>query len=158
MKIIPRRRYALPVDWQRPFEWMRSFMEREFEPRFNAEHVLGTTPLALDVVDKNGDIVVKTTIPGVNEEEIDISYDNGVLTVQAESKTEKEEKEDDWYLHELRFGKFSRSVRLPVDVKVDRAEAVLEKGVLIVTLPKKEVTPTQRIAVKAKELLTHKKG
>lgn len=158
MKIIPRRQYEPPMEWQRPFEWMRNFMEREFEPWFNAEHVLGSTPLALDVMDKNGDIVVKTAIPGVNEEDINISYENGVLTVQAEAKTEKEEKEEDWYLHELRFGKFSRSVRLPADVKVDKAEAVLEKGVLTVTLPKKEVTPTQRIAVKAKELLTRKKG
>ena len=158
MKIIPRRQYEAPMELQRPLEWMRAWMEREFEPWFGAEHVLGSTPLALDVVNRNGDIVVKTAIPGINEEDIDISYENGVLTVQAESKTEKEEKEEDWYLHELQFGKFSRSVRLPEDVNVDKAEAVLEKGVLTVTLPKKEPTATQRIAVKAKQLLTGKKG
>jgi HSP20 family protein len=158
MKITPRPQYEPSVEWQRPFEWMRNFMEREFEPWFGTEHVLGSTPLALDVMDKNGDIVVKTAIPGVNEEDIDISYENGVLTVKAESKTEKEEKEDNWYLHELHFGKFSRSVRLPAEVKMDKADAVLEKGVLTVTLPKKEPAATQRIAVKAKELLHRKKG
>ncbi len=152
MKIIPRRQDSL-ADMRRPFDYIRSWMEHEFEPWFGTEYVLGTSPLAIDVMDKNGDIVVKTAIPGVKEDDIDIRYENGMLIVQAESRTEKEEKDDNWYLQELNYGKFSRSVRLPADVKVDKAEAVLDQGILTIKLPKKEANPMQRIAVKAKELL-----
>lgn len=158
MKILPRREAQEMIDFQSPFDQLRTLMERDFEPWFGTEHVIGTTPLALNVADKDGNIVVETAIPGVDEDDIEIRYDNGILTVQAETKTEKEEKEDNWYLRELRVGKVSRSVRLPEDVDIDKAEALLEKGMLTVTLPKKQNNAIQRIAVKAKELLTPKKS
>ena len=157
---IVKRRHEPFADLMRPFERMRSLLERDFElPEnwFTTDHILGSEVLALDVVDKNGDILVKTAVPGIKEEDIDISYDNGILTIQAESKEEKEEKEENWYVHELRYGKFSRSVRLPAEVNLNKAEATVENGMLTVKLPKTKASALQRIAVNAKKLASGKK-
>lgn len=160
MNIVKRRQYEPLTEMLRPFERMRSLLERDFEPLenwFGTDHILGSDLLALDVLDKNGDLVVKTAVPGIKEEDIDISYDNGVLTIQAESKDEKEEKEENWYLHELHYGKFSRSVRLPAEVNLNKSEAIVENGILTVKLPKTKPNALQKIAVTAKKLTGGKK-
>lgn len=75
-------------------------------------------------------------LPGVAETDIDVTVDDGVVTVKGEKKTSREEKGETWYFSERQFGSFSRSFRLPADADEAKVEAVLKDGVLTLTVPK----------------------
>lgn len=76
-------------------------------------------------------------VPGVAEEDIHLSVDQGVVTVKGEKRSSREEKGETWYFSERQFGSFSRSFRLPPDADEAAVKAELKNGVLTVTLPKK---------------------
>jgi HSP20 family protein len=92
----------------------------------------------LEMFDKNDEIVVKAEVPGLDKPEIQVSVDGNLLTMKGEKKKEKETKDEDYYFSERAYGAFSRSLRLPVDVKTDKVTANLNNGVLDVHLPKAE--------------------
>jgi HSP20 family protein len=106
--------------------------------------------LALDMYQKDDAVVVKSAIPGVKPEDIDISITGDVLTIKGETKVEEEVKEENYIRRERRYGAFTRSVSIPVPVVSDKAEAQFEDGVLKLTLPKAEEVKPKTIAVKAK--------
>lgn len=109
----------------------------------------GGEGLALDIYQTDKDLVVKAALPGVKPEDVDISVANNVLTIKAEVKEDREVNEEDYFYQERRYGTFSRSVALPVEVDVDKAEANFENGVLVLTLPKTEVSRAKQIKVKS---------
>ena len=75
-------------------------------------------------------------LPGVAEADIDVSVDDGLVTVKGEKKTEREETGETWYFSERQFGSFSRSFRLPADADAGKIAADLKDGVLTVSVPK----------------------
>lgn len=75
-------------------------------------------------------------LPGVNEADIDITVENGVLSVRGEKKSEHEEKGDTWFFSERQYGAFSRSFRLPPDADQDAISADIKDGVLTLAVPK----------------------
>ncbi len=77
-------------------------------------------------------------LPGVEEKDIDLSVQDGLVTVKGEKNVEREEKGDTWFFTERQFGAFSRSFRLPPDADGDKVAAELKDGVLRVTIPKRE--------------------
>ena len=79
---------------------------------------------------------ISLELPGVGEEDIDLTVDNGVVTVKGEKKTSREEKGETWYFSERQYGAFSRSFRLPPDADEAKVSADLKDGVLTVTVPK----------------------
>ncbi|MBS0125596.1 Hsp20/alpha crystallin family protein [Thetidibacter halocola] len=91
-------------------------------------------------------------LPGVPEEAIDLTVDQGVLTVSGEKTESREEKGETWYFSERQFGGFRRSFRLPSDADAARAEAHVKDGVLEITVPRKAPDAGQgtKIAVKRK--------
>ena len=139
-----------------PFREMRRMMEQIERELLPFEGDVEVSPLALDISSDDKNLIVRTAIPGVKEEDINISVHDGVLTVSAESHFERDEQKENWHRRELRYGKFSRAVRLPEDVNFEKAEAELENGMLTIKLPKSEPTPVQKIAVKAKKLIEGK--
>jgi len=76
-------------------------------------------------------------LPGVAEDEIHLSVDEGVVHLKGEKKSSREEKGDTWYFSERQYGSFSRSFTLPEDADAEAVKAELKDGVLTVTLPKK---------------------
>lgn len=76
-------------------------------------------------------------LPGVEEDDIDLSVHDGVITVKGEKKTSREEKGETWYFSERQYGVFSRSFRLPPDADSDKIKASLKDGVLEVTVGKR---------------------
>jgi len=139
-----------------PFREMRRMMEQIERELLPFEGDVEVSPLALDISSDDKNLIVRTAVPGVKEEDINISVHDGVLTVSAESHFERDEQKENWHRRELRYGKFSRAVRLPEDVDFEKAEAELENGMLTIKLPKSEPTPVQKIAVKAKKLIEGK--
>ena len=103
---------------------------------------------SVDVAETEKDIVVRAEIPGIDPKDIDISLANDVLTIKGEKKQEKEEKEENYHLVERSYGAFTRSVRLPGEVRNDRISASYKDGILKVTLPKSEETKKKEIKIK----------
>jgi HSP20 family protein len=110
--------------------------------------------LAVDVTSSDQHVIVQAELPGFKEDEIEVDVRDTVLTIRAESRAEREDRQANWHIRELRYGQYARSIQLPEPVHADKAEATLENGVLTVRLPKQRPSPIHRIAVKARQLLT----
>jgi len=80
---------------------------------------------------------ISMELPGVAEDDIELTVEKGVVTVRGEKKTQQEKKGDTWYFSERQYGAFRRSFRLPEDADGDKASARMVDGVLHVTVPKK---------------------
>ena len=80
---------------------------------------------------------IAVELPGVDEQDIHLSVENGVMTVRGEKRTEREETGDTWYFSERQFGAFSRSFRLPPDADEGAVKAALKDGVLSITVPRR---------------------
>ena len=104
--------------------------------------------LSLDVIENKDDFVVKASIPGIDPDDIDITYTDDTLTIKGEAKADREVKEEAYHLRERRYGSFARSIRLPFKIKADAIEATYDKGVLSLRLPKLEEAKPKRIAIK----------
>ena len=89
---------------------------------------------AVDVLQRDGDLVVRAELPGVRPEDVDITLQDNVLTISGERREEQEEQRGGYYVRERRRGSFSRSMTLPEGVDEDRIRARYENGVLEVTV------------------------
>jgi len=105
--------------------------------------------LTIDVYQTPSDIVIKSTIAGVNPDDLDISITNDMVTIKGKREKDTEVTEGDYYYQECYWGSFSRSIILPVDVEAERAEASLKNGILSIRLPKIEKVKTRKIRVSA---------
>lgn len=76
-------------------------------------------------------------LPGVEDKDIELTVDEGVVTVKGEKRSSREEKGETWYFSERQYGAFSRSFRLPADADAGAVKADLKDGVLTVTVPRK---------------------
>jgi HSP20 family protein len=106
----------------------------------------GWTP-ALDVYDEKDNFVVKTELPGMKKEDIEITMHEGTLTISGERKNERETKEGETFRSERYFGRFQRSVTLPAVVDANAVKATYKDGVLTIDLPKSEEAKPKHIAV-----------
>jgi len=103
---------------------------------------------ALDIAEREDEIVIKAELPGMKAEDIDISVQGNTLTLSGEKSTESEKKEENYYHVERRYGTFRRTLTLPTQVDPDKIEAHHAHGVLTITLPKSEKERARRIPVK----------
>lgn len=87
-------------------------------------------------------------LPGVEESNIDIAVQDGVVTVKGEKTDSREEQGDTWYFSERQYGAFSRSFRLPADADGDKIDARLRDGVLTLSVPKRRPEAPQAQKVK----------
>ena len=135
-----------------PFQEMlnlRRTVDRLFD-NVNPDHEWQPTQwgLALDVVENKDEFVVKASIPGINPDDLDISYSDDTLTIKGEIKSDKEYQEDQYHLRERRYGSFARSISLPTKIKGDAIEASYQNGVISLRLPKSEEVKPKRIPIK----------
>lgn len=102
----------------------------------------------LDIAERDDAVVVKAEIPGMNSEDIDISVQGNILTISGEKKNTTEQKEENYYHVERRYGSFHRNISLPSGVNANKIEATYREGVLTVTMPKKEESKPKKVTVK----------
>ncbi|KAJ3272123.1 hypothetical protein HK104_004531 [Borealophlyctis nickersoniae] len=106
----------------------------------------------LDLIEGDKEYTIKADLPGLNKDEVQITVDDNTLTISGERKDEKEEKEGDkFYRRERTYGKFTRSVRLPPNAKVENAQASMENGVLTLKVAKEE-EPDERKRIQIHQL------
>ena len=122
--------------------------EVEIKPKEEKRETVQNTEAQNEETDD--DIVIKSAIAGVSPEDINISIDNDMVTIKGERKSGETVEEDNFYYQECYWGAFSRSVILPVDVVVDKADSYLKNGILTIKLPKAKKSKTTKIQVKAK--------
>ena len=103
---------------------------------------------SVDVFEAEHEIVLSAELPGLSEEDVEITLENGRLSVKGEKKLEKDEADGEYRRVESRYGSFFRSFAVPNTVDRERIEATFEKGILQVSLPKVEAAKPQRIEVK----------
>jgi HSP20 family protein len=103
--------------------------------------------LTIDVYQTDSDIVIKSTIAGVDPEDIDISIANDMVTIRGKRAKDEKIEAENYYYQELYWGAFSRSVILPIEVDADKAKASIKNGILTIKLPKSEKVKTKKIRV-----------
>jgi len=102
---------------------------------------------AVDIMEDEHNILVKAELPDIDEKNVEIKVEDNVLTLRGEKKLEREEKKENYHLIESSYGSFSRSFTLPGTVEQDKISAKYDKGVLRVTLPKKEETKPKTVKI-----------
>lgn len=101
----------------------------------------------VDVIDRDGEVLVKAEIPGVDKKDLDISVGDDSVTIKGETRKEEKEEKGDYYRCEISRGSFSRTVALPAAVDGAKATATFQNGILELTLPKVQAVQRHKIAI-----------
>lgn len=129
---------------------LRHVMDRLLEDAFVMP---GTGPAAgrpsMDLYEEHDNLIVEAHLPGMKPEDINVSVENGVLTISGETKSEEERQERNYLLREKRSGRFTRSVHLPPTYAPDPSEAKFDHGELRLVFPKAESAKPRRIEIGA---------
>jgi HSP20 family protein len=122
------------------------FQERFVQPSgARSEGGAATSTLPLDVTEGENDFVVTASLPGIKPEDVQTTVLGDTLTIKAESKTNGEQKAQNWLMRERRTGSCQRSIDLGTPINADEAIAQFEHGLLTLTLPKSEQARPRQI-------------
>lgn len=141
--MLPTRRYESPFEVLRDID--RAF-DRAWRGGNGGSGEFATASYPVDIREEEDQIVVEAELPGFKKDEINVSMEQGVLTINAERKPEESKGEK--HLTERRYTRVTRSFRLPIAVDENKVDAQLKEGVLTLTLPKREEVKPRRIEVK----------
>ena len=141
------RRFA--TDMEKLFEEFQGFrfpslFGREFFPFTTEFEHVGWVP-EIEVLQKDGEFIVRADLPGLKRENVKVEITDNVLTLSGERKEEKEEKREGYYRSERSYGTFFRQIPLPEGAKTSTANAEFNDGVLEVTMQAPEREPQKRL-------------
>ncbi|MBI4637920.1 MAG: Hsp20/alpha crystallin family protein [Candidatus Rokubacteria bacterium] len=128
---------------------MDRLFERFFEPRWDAIEAVGEWAPKVDLSETKDAVIVKAEIPGVEQKDLHVTFQEQVLTIKGEKQQEKEEKDERFHRVERSCGAFARSMRLPAAVDGEKVTASFKDGLLTVTLPKAPAAKGTTIPIKA---------
>jgi len=131
---------------------LRQAMDRLFEDGFVRPFtwVTGTPDrfgLALDMTSGPDELVVEAALPGVRPEDVEITVENGTLSIHADSHSERSSGEGEALVQEIRRGSVSRVIALPTGLEPDRASATFEHGMLTLRIPRAETVKPHQIRI-----------
>jgi HSP20 family protein len=134
-----------------PAPFSRSLFDWDVEPFGDLTRHLGAVTPRIDVHESDKAFTIDAELPGMDEDDIELTLSDGLLTLKGEKKEEKEEKKADYYLSERHYGSFKRTFRVPDSVEQDRVSAKFKKGVLSIAMPKstKARKEEKRIKIRA---------
>jgi HSP20 family protein len=144
---ISYRGASAPSLWEDAFGVRREF-DRWLDRHFAGGQTLQAWAPAVDVKESADEIVVTAELAGLRQEDVNVTVQNGVLTISGEKRPAVTERENAGYhLQELHYGRFERSFSLPQSVAADGVRASLANGVLTVKLPKTAAAKPRRIKI-----------
>lgn len=111
------------------------------------ETAVGAWSPFLDLYETPEKFVVKVDLPGMSSEDVDLTFDDNVLTIRGERKWTDEVNEESFHRVERRYGAFTRSVSLPAHVDADGIQASFSDGVLEIAVPKSETAKPRKIKI-----------
>jgi len=120
-------------------DWLDRFRENPFENALASfSGSLFARMPTVDVAEDKNEVTVRAEVPGMTEKDIDLTWQNGILSIRGEKRSEKEDKKNGGYYRECSYGSFSRDIPLGDGVDWKGAKAKYKNGVLTVKLPKTE--------------------
>lgn len=114
------------------------------------EKLIGGEGLAIDLIDKEDHLLLRAEVPGMKKENLEISASDDSITIKGERKQESQEKAENYFRTERRYGMFSRTVPLPVAIKPEAIDAILKDGILEIKMPKKEIKKSKKVQINVK--------
>jgi HSP20 family protein len=130
---------------------LRQAMDRLFDEDFRplrwASGAFDGPALPLDVTTNADELVIEAALPGIKPEDVDITIENGTLTITGKTADERKAEEGSYLVQEIRRGTFSRSVTLPNGLEPDKADATFEHGILRLRVPKAEQVKPRQIRI-----------
>lgn len=144
-QLIPWRKTDLPLSMieESPFQLLWQDINRSFDNFFNEfgerpfSQSTGSYSPSLNMTESDTAYTIEVEIPGVAEDDVEVILAQNMLTIKGEKKAEQEEKTDNYYHLERRYGSFCRNIPLPSNsVDQDKVAASFDKGILTITLPK----------------------
>jgi HSP20 family protein len=147
--LIPRSKRNFPARRQEtedPFYSLQQEMNRIFdrfsrgwgldEPAAGFPEVSGAYVPRVDVSENEKEVRVEAELPGLDEKNVEVMITDGSLVLKGQKEAEREERDKNYYRMERSYGFFQRAIPLPQSVDKNKAQAVFQKGVLVVTIPK----------------------
>jgi HSP20 family protein len=131
-------------------KWFDESLLRPFAP-FSLSRMraaVGEIFPVVDIFESNGDVVLKAELPGIKKEDLEVTLNDGSITISGEKKKESELKRKDYYKWESSYGSFCRSFALPAEVQGDKVKSTYKDGVLEVRMPKSEAAKSKEVKVK----------
>ncbi len=125
----------------------RLFDDTVFRPYGGSNGYGDFARLPLDIRTTTDALFVEASLPGVKPEDVDITVENGTLTIKAEDTSDASHDEGGWVVREISRGSVMRTVTLPTGLEADKAEATFEHGVLSLRIPKAEQTKPRQIRI-----------
>lgn len=141
------RRFSTPSIW-REMERMQREMNRLFNDYTPFRYRAAPSYLALNLWADEESVVVRAELPGLTPEDIDISIDDGDLTLSGRRSREEHPQDATYHRQERNYGSFTRSIRLPFKIEANEVEATMKNGVLTLTLPRAEEDKPKKITIK----------
>jgi HSP20 family protein len=148
------RPFGLTVDRWQPYRGLsdiQSEMNRMFDSVFGHPATPSTSERiwapVCDLWETKDDLVVNFELPGISEKDVNVSITGDVLTVKGERRWQDVQKDDSYHRLERVYGKFERSVELPIPVQADKVKASYREGVLTVKLPKADEVKPRSIKI-----------
>jgi len=131
---------------------LRQAMDRLFEDSFVRPRGWGfagsdSLGLPLDVTNGKDELVVEAALPGFTPEDVEITVEDGTLSIRADSQTESSHGEGESLVKEIRRGSVSRIVSLPTGLEPDKASATFENGILTLRIPRAEAVKPRQIRI-----------
>ena len=133
-----------------PFYSLRRDIDRLFEDVLGRDAMQGGWAPAVDVREDEEALVLELELPGVSPEQVEVTAENGILTVRGEKRSERKEGDEErrWHLVERSYGAFRRSFQLPKGVDEGQIGAGFDHGVLTVRVPKSALPQPRKIQVR----------
>ena len=133
-----------------PFYSLRRDIDRLFEDVMGRDAAQGGWTPAVDVREEENALVLELELPGVNPEHVEVTAENGVLTIRGEKRSERKEGDEQrrWFMVERTHGAFHRAFQLPKGVDESQIEAAFEHGLLTVRVPHSALPQPRRIQVR----------
>jgi len=124
-------------------------LNRMFDTAFSGETARGSWAPSVDIFETaDQTVVVKLDLPEMKREDIGVTFENNVLTIEGERKVASDVTREQFHRIERQYGTFRRSFTLPTSVDASKVDATYQDGVLTVTLPRREDTKPKQIQIK----------
>ncbi len=102
---------------------------------------------AMDLMEHEDGVTLHMELPGLSKEEVDLTLENGVLTIRGDKTLNRDKNNKKYHCMERTFGSFHRAVKLPTGVQAEKAEATFKDGVLTIHVPKTEAVKARKLRI-----------
>jgi HSP20 family protein len=133
-------------EWD-PFRAMENLLRLDNWNDYPLTRSEATYAPTFDVKETKDSYVFKADLPGLKEEDVDVSVTGNILTITGKREAEEKKEGENWHAVERSYGNFSRSFKLPETADTEKVEARMAHGVLTLTLPKRAESQTRKVTI-----------